>query len=204
MRLILVRHGQSEGNAAGIAQGHLDYGLSELGRRQSEATARRLRGETVDRLVSSPLIRAADTAAVLGAHLGLDWEPEPALTEYDIGAITGLTGAEIRDYFPEIATAYRSGRRPVFPGEEGRTAFFERIRALLNALAATDKTLVAVAHGGVIGTLCYVVTGADYNRPGLFQVANCSVTEIATERSGSLVLRRQNDTCHLRDLPAIS
>lgn len=200
MRLILVRHGQSEGNAAGIAQGHLDYGLSELGRRQSEATGRRLRGETVDRLVSSPLIRAADTAAVLGTHLGLDWEPEPALTEYDIGAIAGLTGTEIRERFPEVAAAYGSGRRPVFPGEEGRTPFFDRIKVLLHSLATTDETVVAVAHGGVIGTLCYVVTGADYTRPGLFQVANCSVTEIATERSGALVLRRQNDTCHLRDL----
>lgn len=198
MRLLLIRHGQSEGNAAGVLQGQLDYGLSDLGRRQAEATGAALRGEAVTRLVTSPLLRAADTAAILAAHLGLDWEPEPRLTEYDIGHAAGLTGPELGARFPGITSAYVSGRRPEFPGEEGRATFFARISGLLKSWSAADGAIVAVGHGGVIGAFCYAVTGADYERPGLFRVANCSVTEIVTDRSGTPVLRRQNDTCHLR------
>jgi len=203
VRLLLIRHGQSEGNAAGVLQGHIDYGLSGLGRHQAEATGHSLRGEGVTRVLTSPLVRAADTAAIIASHVGVDWEVEPALTEYDLGEVAGLTGPELRERFPEIVAAYQSGRRPVFPGEEGREPFYGRLSGLLSTLAGEDATIAAIGHGGVIGALCYAVTGADYTRPGLFQVANCSVTEVITDRGGAFVLKRHNDTCHLRHLSAL-
>ena len=202
MRLIFVRHGQSEGNASGVVQGRLDFGLSELGCRQAEETARRMKQEPIDRVLASPLRRAAETARFIAEAHGLVVEPEPALLEYDIGAVSGLTGPEIRARHPEVSAAYARGERPRYPGEEGREAFHARVSALLESLGQhrSNDAIVAVAHGGVINAVCAIVLGVDVRRPGLFQVANCSLTELATDRSGRFVLRRHNDACHLDGL----
>ncbi len=200
MRLLIVRHGQSEGNASGVIQGHLDFGLSELGWRQAEATAARLAGEKVDRVIASPLKRAWDTAGVIAGALGLEAEARPALTEYNIGAISGLTGPQVRERFPEMMAAYQRGERPRFPGEEGREEFLQRVSTVLHGLRDTGETVVAVAHGGVVGALCYAALGLDYGRPGMFRVANCSITEFARDRTGRVVVQRVNDVCHLGDL----
>ena len=197
MRLLLVRHGQSEGNASGVVQGHVDFGLSDLGWRQAEATAAALAPLKVDRVVASPLKRAFDTAKVIGAAAGVAVEPFPGLMEYNIGAASGLTGAEIRLRFPDIMSAYRRGERPRFPGEEGREIFLQRVSSILDEFRETDLSVVAVAHGGVVGALCYAALGLDYGRPGLFRVANCSITEFRRDRAGRVVVHRMNDICHL-------
>lgn len=197
MRLLLVRHGQSEGNATGVVQGHTDFGLSELGVRQARATAGRLTELPVDRILTSPLTRAAETARIIAGERGIEIEREPALLEYDIGEASGLTGPQIRERFPDVLDAFARGERPVFPGEEGRDVFHTRLGGLLERLKMEDETVVAVAHGGVVAAYCYLVLGLDVNRRGMFQVWNCSITEIATDRAGRLVIVRHNDTCHL-------
>ncbi|MFN0146093.1 MAG: histidine phosphatase family protein [Dehalococcoidia bacterium] len=200
MKLILIRHGESEGNAAGFVQGRLDFGLTALGRAQAEATAERLRGLKIDRLVSSPLKRAFDTASVFSAAIGIEIESEPGLMEYDMGAASGLTGPQIREKFPEMMAAWQKGIRPTFPGEEGRDEFHARVQDVLQRFAATKQTIAAVAHGGVVSAVCYQVLGMDRSRRGSFETANCSITEVALDRAGHLVLVRQNDTCHLDGL----
>lgn len=203
MRLLLVRHGQSEGNATGVVQGHIDYGLTALGRAQAEATAARLAGEKIDRVITSPLLRARQTAEPIARATGAPLAPEPRLREYDIGQISGLRASEIAMRFPHIGEAYRAGRRPAFPGEEGRDVFYERLLAVLDHCRASDETIVAVGHGGVVSALCYMVLGLDHARPGLLQVANCSLSELIRDGAGRTVIRRQNDTCHLRGIVTI-
>ena len=197
MRLILVRHGESEGNARGVLQGHTDFGLSALGEEQARATAERLARESVDRIISSPLRRAAETAAMIAERLGLLVEPEPGLMEYDIGVASGLTGAELRERHPQIMEAYARGERPQFEGEEGRDVFEARLLLVLESLRLREETVVAVAHGGVVSALCASIVGIDGRRPGIFQSANCSITELITDRGGQVVIRQHNDTCHL-------
>ncbi|MCC6388369.1 MAG: histidine phosphatase family protein [Dehalococcoidia bacterium] len=200
MRLLLVRHGQSEGNAAGIVQGSMDFGLTELGVLQARVTAERLAREEVHRIVSSPLRRAADTARAIGECLGVPVEYRDGLKEYDIGEASGLTAAQIRERFPEIAEARRRGERLPYPGEEGRGVFHERLHGVLDELRAMGGTTVAVAHGGVVGAICQIVVGLGPRHRGLFEAANCSVTEIARDAGGRLVIVRHNDTCHLEGI----
>lgn len=200
MRLILVRHGQSEGNASGIVQGHLDFDLTDLGRTQAMATAERLRAEKIDRVIASPLKRAFNTAMVIASPHGIEVEPQPALMEYDLGEVSGLTGPQIRERFPDVTAAYARGVRPAFPGEEGREAFAMRVTAVLEELKSTRQTVVAVAHGGVITTLCYAAAGVDRMRPGLFEIANCAITEMVLGVGGRVVIERHNDVCHLDGL----
>ena len=204
MRLILIRHGESQGNAGGFIQGRLDFGLTDLGHQQAALTAFRLKSERVDRLVTSPLLRAAATADCLASALGLTAEREPRLEEYDAGHISGLTGPMVRDRFPDVAAAWSRGERPIYPGEEGRPVFAARVRAVLDSLRGRNETVAAVAHGGVIGALCSMVVGrADDGRPNIFRVGNCSLTEITEDRAGRLVLARHNDTCHLERITGV-
>lgn len=200
MRLLLIRHGESEGNARGVVQGHMDFGLSAIGREQAAATAESVAREPVDRVISSPLRRASETALVIGTRLGLPVEPERGLMEYDIGGASGLTPAEIRVRHPEVLEAFARGERPQYPGEEGREVFLARVRGVLEQLMPLQETILAITHGGVISSLCSDVMGIDGRRPGVFQAANCSITELVTDRAGRLVIRRHNDTCHLASL----
>lgn len=187
------------GNASGVMQGRMDFGLTPLGQRQAAATAERLRKEPIHRVLTSPLKRAVTTAEAIATALGLPVEPEPGLMEYDIGEVSGLTGPELRERYPEVTAAWSRGERPRFPGEEGRDVFGARVAAVLETLRSREETVVAVAHGGVNQAVCRLVLGLEVAAIGRggFSVANCSITEIVRDRTGGLVLLRHNDVCHL-------
>ncbi len=199
-RIILVRHGESEGNAAGVLQGRLDFALSELGRRQASLTAKRLAGSGAYQVLSSPLTRASATAALIAERLDLRLRLDPDLAEYDIGDASGLTPAELRERFPDVMRARLGGERLRFPGEEGRDVFAVRLQQALARMSESEGTTIAVAHGGVISAMCHLVLGLGVDRPGVFHVGNCSLTELRPDRTGTLVIHRQNDTCHLEGL----
>src|SRR5512145_612212 len=72
--ITLLRHGESEGNLAGVIQGQMDLPLTPRGCRQAEALGKhwKAKGVTFDRIVTSPLLRARQTAEIVAAELGLD------------------------------------------------------------------------------------------------------------------------------------
>jgi broad specificity phosphatase PhoE len=151
-------------------------------------------------VLSSPLLRASATAALIAQRLDIRLRLEPDLAEYDIGDASGLTPAELRERFPGVIQARAAGQRLRFPGEEGRDAFQQRVEGALRRMAETEGTTIAVAHGGVISAICHMVVGLDVNRPGAFHVGNCSLTELRVDRNGGLVIHRHNDTCHLAEI----
>ena len=204
MRLILVRHGESIGNAAGVLQGRLDYGLSERGLAQAKLTAERLQAEPLVRIVSSPLKRAAETARFVSSAVSVPVQFDDDLAEYDIGEGAGLTPAELRERFPELLQPRPHGERFAFPGEEGRDHFHQRLAGALARYQQLDGLTVAVAHGGVVSAICHLVVGLDLHRRGIFQVGNCSLTEVITDRSGRLMLARHNDMCHLEGIATLA
>lgn len=146
MQILLVRHGQSEWNAVGRWQGWADPPLSELGRQQSRLAGERLR--EIDAVVSSDLVRALDTAALMAEPLGLvPAVADHRLRERDAGRWTGLTRDEIDRRWPE---ALASMSDP--PGGESATTLVSRVVAAAAHLALTypDSAVLAVTHGGAI------------------------------------------------------
>lgn len=203
-RLLFVRHGESVGNALGVVQGHVDYELSALGHLQAEATALALKPLAPDAIFTSPLLRAAQTATIIAGSAGLEPEPLPDVREYGMGEASGLTIAEVRDRFPEVVAARRRGERLAYPGEEGRDLFHARLASALSHLTSQTGTLVVVAHGGIINAVCARVLGIPPARRGVFQVANCSISEVMVDPKGPLVLHRHNDVCHLRGIATVA
>src|SRR5436190_1312043 len=90
--LLLVRHGETDWNAAGRLQGHTDRPLNEYGRRQAKELADRLAGEGADAIYASDLSRAKETAEIVGERLGLTVVIDADLREKNWGSWEGLTG----------------------------------------------------------------------------------------------------------------
>lgn len=89
IELLLTRHGETIENQKHVLQGQLPGTLSELGKQQAVALARRLEQEVIDAVVSSDLARSYDTALVVARSKGLEVWPTPLLREMDWGIYTG-------------------------------------------------------------------------------------------------------------------
>lgn len=201
MRLLLIRHAESIGNAESRLQGRADFPLSEKGLEQAHRLADRLRHNPPDVLFASPLLRASRTAAIIGDAVGRPVRPLSDVMEYDFGEVSGMPWSEIRERYPEQTAVQRRrvGEYPAWPGEEGREAFRERVCSALWALDARypDQTVAVVTHGGPIVVFCLSVLGMPYRRPIPFACDNASITTVQV-REGRGVLWCVNDICHLR------
>lgn len=154
--ILLVRHAESEWNAAGRWQGHGDPPLSERGRAQARAAAESLAGSRIEVLVCSDLRRAQETAAALGDALGLAPSPDPRLRELDVGAWEGLSRSEIERRHPEDLAAFDSGDPDARP--TGGETLRELAARVGSALAwwverHPGARLALVTHLGVIRVL---------------------------------------------------
>jgi glucosyl-3-phosphoglycerate phosphatase len=161
-RIILLRHGQTDYNVAGRMQGHLDSVLTPAGHEQAAAAAPVLAALEPDRVISSDLRRAVDTAEVVGAACGLPVKFDVRLRETHLGLWQGRTVAEIDRSYPDAIAAWRSDPTWAPPGGESRVAVVARSRPVVDELdaelgdEAASTTVLLVAHGGLIAGL---VTG---------------------------------------------
>ncbi|MBH77132.1 MAG: hypothetical protein CL897_02735 [Dehalococcoidia bacterium] len=206
MTLILVRHGESQGNIRGLMQGQLDMPLTDAGREQAAFVAERLKFEGgAQRIVASPLVRAYATAEVAGKVLGLSVSGDKRLMEYDFGEASGLTVSEVLERYPGwswLSDEVKSEGHFYIPGEEGWSAFQERVFGAVTELVGLDGQTIAVTHGGVVmAALNAVMRTHGKSAPGSrrvpFPMKNCSITELGRDEKGRLVLQRHNDYCHL-------
>jgi broad specificity phosphatase PhoE len=178
--LLVVRHGQSEWNAIGRWQGHADPALSELGRRQAAVAAASI--GAVDGIISSDLLRAAETAAIIAQRLGVGPVMiDERLRERDVGEWTGLTRIEINRRWPGWIDDLR---RP--DGFEDVDSVLLRVLEAFAAIreASPGGSLLVVTHGGVIRSLA-----ASHGLDDI-PVANLAGITMRISESGQTVVER--------------
>jgi broad specificity phosphatase PhoE len=107
MRLILIRHGETEHNRGQITLGRFDAPLNERGRAQAQAVASSFL-RAPDAIYASPLSRAADTAAAIAAATGARVTIEPDMIEMDVGEMEHLALGELRERYPDFLRLWRS------------------------------------------------------------------------------------------------
>lgn len=171
MRIALVRHGQTDWNAAGLFQGSSDTPLNDVGRAQAAAAAVRLSAQSWDAVVSSPLSRARETAAIIADALGLPLGAAyPELIERDYGPFEGTPSLDSVKSDPRIETLPSVVRR-------GFTAL-ERI-----GIDHPGARVLTVAHGTIIRYTLSSIVGFRVPIP-----ENGSIAEVAAETAGWRVL----------------
>lgn len=194
----MIRHGESTWNREGRIQGWSESPLSQLGREQAVWLAARLAGEPIRAIYASPSVRAAETAEIIAARLGLGISFDPRLREHGLGDLEGLTGEEVVKRYPQIHAAWQEGDIWIeVPGGEGRRAFAQRVWEAMQEIIARhpDETVAVVAHGGTVGIFLLRLLGMQENRLIPFRFDNASITEVTCGSRPRIT--KLNDTCHL-------
>lgn len=202
-RIVLWRHGQTDGNLHGRMQGQADVPLNDTGRAQAAEAAPRLAQLQPTRLISSDLSRASETAAALAKVTGLDVSYDPRLREVDVGEWAGLTHHEVTEQFPGFLDALRSGEdfRRSATGETADEVGHRVAAALHEWADASDDedVLVVVGHGMAWRVGVTYFLGGDYeNSRALAGIHNCGW--VVLDRTGPhWRLEAYNVTADLRD-----
>ena len=190
MKLLLIRHGESVGNAEGRMQGQFDSPLTDRGRDQARALLARLQGEgwKPSVIYSSDLCRAAETACILAAGLDAPVTLDARLREYDIGVLSGVIWREVEVLHPELwRRLHQRDESAAIPGEEGLAAFHGRLSSMAADILAAhqqDEIVAVVSHGGSLGMILAHLLQIAPRRPSPFRFDNTSlsVVEISPAR----------------------
>ena len=205
-RVLLIRHGQSQGNAEGRFGGHTATPLSPRGRRQAELTAQALQNENLTAIYSSDLPRALETARPLVRLTDLDVEETDAFRERSVGVMEGLTFEEAAAQQPEqYAALLRRDFEHVLRGGESYRQLLDRAsRHLDRAIEQHRGGRIAVfSHTGTICILALHLMGAldaPTLRPVWIATSNCGITRFELREDGFVRVAAVNDTRHLAEL----
>lgn len=196
--IVLLRHGRTRSNASGLLLGRADPPLDAVGERQAELAAAALAASpdrSVRRIVSSPLVRTATTAAAVGAATGLDVEFDDRFLELDYGRwderpLADVTAAEW--------AAWRADPSFAPPGGESLSELGVRVRAALEDLAgsASAGDVVVVTHVSPIKAAVAWALGVGDEIAWRMFVAPATVTTIAVDGRGPSLVGF-NDDAHL-------
>jgi probable phosphoglycerate mutase len=195
VQLLLVRHAQplaSVGDCGG------DPALSELGVQMAQRLPEALQRFGITRIVSSPQLRAHQTAQPLSEALGLSVETDPRFAEYDYGLGEYVPVEQMLAEDPHVLARLLDGHLPAGVDE---AAFKERVLAAkADVVAAAQRTdqVVVVAHGGVIN----VVLGEALRTPALFpfRIDYVSVSQVGYSSKGKAAVAGVNNVEHVWDL----
>jgi broad specificity phosphatase PhoE len=227
-RIYIVRHGETEWNAEGRIQGHTDIGLSDRGREQAQATARRLAEVPFAVAYSSDMSRTRDTARIILGERDIPLHSVPELREYHKGVFEGLTVQQYRQRYPE---QYRASlvNDPDFAPTGGETIRQSTARltefvaglgltpglgpesgsdsASASASESASKSeglrpeddMLIVGHGGSLRSCIVALLQLPLEANWKFVMQNCALSVIHTYPDNA-VLHLYNDTSHLNGL----
>jgi len=205
-QVLLIRHGQSEGNAERRFGGHTATPLSPRGLRQAQVTARTLAAEAVTAIYSSDLLRAIQTAEPLAQLTGLPVHKTEAFRERSVGVMESLTFEDAAQKHPEqYAALLRRDFEHVLTGGESYRQLLDRARQKLDAIINEHKggTIAVFSHTGTICILALHLMGALDSpdlKPVWLSTANCGISRFDLREDGFVRVIALNDMRHLHSL----
>ena len=200
-RVFIVRHGQTEWNRDERFRGTIDVPLNDVGLAQARAAAQQLAAERdVVAVYSSPRARAWRTAEPIAGAFDLPVQPLAGIDDLNFGEWQGLTPAEVEQRWPELYRRWLLAPHTIrFPGGENLEALRARsLAALEEVVTRHDGHCVVLAtHKVVCKVLISAAIGLDNAHYWQIEMDNAGFSLLEHE-DGRCVLRRLNDTCHLR------
>jgi 2,3-bisphosphoglycerate-dependent phosphoglycerate mutase len=182
--LFVFRHGQTDWNAIDRFQGSMDIPLNETGRKQALQLAEKLRPCALEFILSSDLMRAYETAEIVGSLLSIQIEKSLGLREISFGSNEGRLGNEVWDELgPEFRNHWRAcgsdyeWNMKMPQGERKRDALVRAQNAITKFMQETNYTRVGVStHGGILRYLSHD-SMAEVQDP--ISIPNCAVYRIS-------------------------
>ena len=160
MKIILVRHGQTEWNVKNMLQGQTDIELNENGKNQTIETAQKLLNVNIDEIYVSPLKRTMDTAKEINKTRNLNMIIDKRLIERGFGDFEGKSGVELKKYWDVQTNISEHNDEPI-------KDLFSRGYSLLKEIGKkykdTDKTILIVTHNGVNLAITSILSGFTQN-----------------------------------------
>ncbi len=167
MKLRIVRHAESTGNARGRWQGRDDTLLTELGRKQAAKLRERFTSEGYQpsHIYSSPLSRTLETAQIASSAWDIPIVQVDDLMETDIGVFAGKTWQDIEEQMPEVAREFALNRNlDLVDGAETYTQRSDRAQRVVDLLTGEhtdDDSVLVFTHGGIISHIFAQLLGTD-------------------------------------------
>ena len=207
IKLYLIRHGRQNSSLCNV-----DVELDEAGIRQAELVGHRLKKYDIEALYSSNLIRARQTAEIIGKELNLSNNIEENFREISFGALEGLDDVQIKDKYGDFIEqrARATEDLPCPDGESGQDVYDRTFPLIMKIIDKAKRenihNIAIVTHGGVIRTLVAGVLGADFAKKLCVAktLENCSITEVDyEEKYDKFIVERVNDYAHIEEEPIL-
>lgn len=196
--IFLVRHGRQCSKLCNV-----DVALDEVGRRQAFLAGERLASYRLEKIYSSDLLRAKETAEIMNERLQLEYEVLPDIQEIDFGGFTGKTDEQIQECYSEFRKE-RSTHKEDIPYPEGGECgadVVKRVMPQLKRLCERQENRIAVVtHGGVIRSVCAEILHTNQRHKLKFAIdmENTALTHLLYDETRDIfILERFNDFAHL-------
>lgn len=205
-KVILVRHGHVEGISPERFRGRADLALTPEGRRQAEATARRIQQSwRLAAIYCSPLRRCRATAEAIAGPHGRSPIAVEELTDIDYGDWQGLTPDEVRARWPEALETWRKNPHwTAIPGGETLQRVLSRSVSALRGVIGRhpDEAVAVIGHDSVNRILLLHTLDLPLSRYWRLGQDPCAINEIDYSDS-DFTVRSLNETCHLEHGPGL-
>ncbi len=177
MRVIFVRHGETDWNKVGRMQGRLDIELNLNGVRQAHFCKKKLKNFKVDAIYTSPQLRAYQTAEIINSAFSLPLNTSELLQEIDLGSWQGYTWREIEMKNRNLFLEYEKGGdfSSVYGGESWVDVQTRMLEFLDMLLLTPYEDVVVVSHGGAIRMLISAVMGLNIGQRTYLDIDNLSL-----------------------------
>ena len=193
-RVVMWRHGETDYNATGRMQGHLDANLTEIGWNQARFAVPALARFDPDIVVTSDLRRATDTATVFSTASGVPLRIDKRLRETHLGLWQGKTLTDVDAEYPGARKTWQMDPTWAPPGGETRVEVAARAAEVVADLDEGDfETALLCAHGGLISALTAQLLNLPVECwPLLAGIGNCHWTVLARRETSGLAWRLIN------------
>jgi len=203
VRVILVRHGETDWNRREVFRGRADIELNQRGRQQAKALAAPIKDIQIDAVYSSPLRRAVETAEAIAQPHGIPVKIDQGFTDFHYGVWQGLPHDEVRQRYPEMYKDWveRPHTLKVEGGESLRMVRRRSMRALADIVERHDRqTVVIVAHRVVNKVMLCAILGLGNSHFWRIRQDTCALN-VFEWSEGQYIMQSLNDTCHLGNVP---